>query len=186
MMNINNILIYTIIVMGIILLLGYNYESFANIQSNKNVYFQDNDNQKYILVPYDNLKPEYKQIIKDNLINNLEFMKKENKNSIINNDKFIKKPLALIKESDKSKITDNLNLTFDIIPNGSNSILTPIINNNKVIDNYIFNDYNTLFYDYDGTNTIETNKNIYLNNITNDLYNISNINNNKPLKIIIS
>jgi hypothetical protein len=46
MMNINNILIYTIIVMGIILLLGYNYESFANIQSNKNVYFQDNDNQK--------------------------------------------------------------------------------------------------------------------------------------------
>ena len=184
-MNIDNILICLILFMVFVLLFGFKYETFVDTPSNTNVYFQDNNNQKYILVSFDNLKPDYKQILKNMLLSNGDFMKHENLNGVMNDNKFTKTPLVLIKENDISKMTDNLSLTFDVVPTGSNFIFTPVINNNKVVDHYIYNDYDLLYYAYDGNNILETNKNIYITKLNEDMYSINNTDNNNPLKIVI-
>jgi hypothetical protein len=176
---------YSIIVGVIIFILTLNCETFSDVQSNKNIIIQDNNNQNYVFVPFNNLKLEYKNIFKNIIINNYDFMKKENSSNVTNNNIFTKNPLVLIKDTDVSNMTENLDLKFNIEPNDQNVIFTPVINNTTINNNYVYNDYGLLYYAYNGNNILETNKNIYLNKLNDNMYTIINDNNNIPVKIIM-
>jgi hypothetical protein len=184
-MTLNNILLFLII--GVILLILFNpkCEGFADM-TNKSISFQDNSGNKYSLVPYNNLKTEYKTIIKNILFSNAEYMKNENAERINNTNDFNKNALVLVKDTDISKYSDNVNLLFKLVDNGnSNYAISPIIDNKENVDQYIYFDNDIIYYFNDGNDLLETKKNVYLKNYNDGLYTLTKNNNNNPVNINI-
>lgn len=171
-MDIDTILKILICFMVILLLSRYTFEGFTNID-NKNIYFENN-NDKYLLITFYNLNTNYKKMVIDELINNEEYMKNENKFQVPK-EIFYKVPMFLIKESDKTTFLSNEKLPkFNLIDNSNDKYaLTPIIENIKTIDNYVYND-NMLFYSKNGNNIFETNNKIYLKKLNNGMYSFEN------------
>jgi len=185
-MKLNDILLFLIVVLILLIIFNPKCEGFADNMTNKKISFQDKSGTKYSLVPFDNLKEEYKTTIKSLLTSNSAFMKNENAERINNTNDFNKNTLFLVKDSDINNFSENVNVTFKLVDNGNSSFaMSPIINNKEQIDQYIYFDNEIIYYFNDGNDVLETKKNVYLKNYNNGFYSLTKTANDNPITINI-
>lgn len=122
-------------------------EFFADSLNNKKITFTANGN-KYTIISFDELKPEYQDKIISQLSQNNEFINLKESVDDIKNKIFYKTPLYLVKESDVNKYVNNNTLTFNLINDGKINnkdiyAFKPVINNETKGDKYLV--YNPSF-----------------------------------------
>jgi hypothetical protein len=106
---------------------------------------------KYVFISFENLKNEYKEIIKKFLNENMEFVSQNENIEAIKEGKYYKMPAFIVKESQLKDFTEGNVMEFRLLNSNGEFTLIPVVNGISVSGNLMYMDteLNVLYYAYD-------------------------------------